>query len=1316
MAAHAPPTFWRSPRMKPPLPRQVIELPAPPGEPSDSGESVIAYILPTLTIAIVMATVAVAMGNTNMLGYSLPMILASGGVSAGLFISRRRKARDQAEQRKQRYSQLITQIEDELDALRRQQAEQRKENDPSPEQTLERVQALDRRMWARRPEDDDFLCLRIGTGDLPSTVTIKLISTRDPISPDPLAQQANAMASRFLLVPDVPLTLNVAEIGVIGIAGERAAVQQMAHAMILQAAAWHAPGELKIAALIPEAAQESWRWLRWLPHTWSDDHTTRYLAADHTTSAMLLSHLDGILEARRRMAADKQGSSGQRDASPPPFSLLLFLADDSLFERNPFIERLILEGPAMGLYPIFLSSRTRFLPQACRVSIRLGNGQANLIQQGVQSSGALFLPDLVQDSLTRDFALAMAPIRLRQPASREIPTLVTLLEMIGVTDIVDLRIPERWKASTTRIQSVAAPLGHGAGHDALWLDLHENDRADGPHGLVAGTSGAGKSELLQTLVASLALHYHPHQLAFVLIDYKGGGMADPFLDLPHTLGIITNLQQESLAVRALTSLTIELQRRLQIFADVGLERKHIDDYMRRYYEGRLPANAEPIPYLVVIVDEFAEMKTEQPEVAKEFIRIARLGRSAGLRLILAMQKTAGIVDSQIEANTRFRLCLRVAQTEDSNAMIKRPDAAWLAVRGRCILLVGANEKYREFQVAWGGATYDPEARRVAGSDEIARIAFNGSRTKLDRERRARVADAEAEKPSQLKALVDAIRATAAASGAHKLPMLWLPPLPAALALPAVRPDTGWDGRTWRPVDEWLAPVIGLLDRPRERKQTPLALPLGREGHLAIYSAPRYGKTTALLTLAMALAQTHSPQELNIYALDFDVRLLRQLEALPHVGAVVCGDETERLERLALFLRRTLDERGELLGAAGAASLPEYRSLTGRQIPALVVLLDNYASFMDVAGENEALPALIARIAQEGGARGVHLVLTANNASTIRFAISSNIMLAFALHMVEPSDSATIVGRAEDLAPPAIPGRGLLRGNPVLEGQIALPAEGETEAARSVAMRAAIAAMAAAWQGPRPVRIELLPEVVALEAVHARWGAQPITAGLPLGLNADDLEPFTVEPGDGIHYLVAGTVQSGRSTLLRTWAWSLARLETPQQSRIMVIDSQRQSLTSLQELAHVIGYAATHEESDELLQQALTLAEEMRRDRQAGRPVPRLTLLVDDLWDAYDDTVSDEGKELLGRLLRESRGIPLHLVIAGRQGDLGTKTWREPIKTLKETQRGIILGNGGDDALLNTRLSYHDRNRPLPVGEGYAVHRGLVSRVRIAVPT
>jgi S-DNA-T family DNA segregation ATPase FtsK/SpoIIIE len=1297
-----PPTFWRPPRLKRLLPNNEIVIPEPPPEPSSSTGSLLTIILPVALMALVMLGLALFTAMNSMLYFSIPLILASSIASVVLYQMQKRTTQQQKLERQQKYRALLADIDAQLQNLSRQQYTLRNSNDPTLHECLQRVANLDRNLWARSPDDDDFLSVRVGIGRQPSTVKIKTPEVRNVIHPDPLVVEAQQMASNYAWVLGVPVTLNLRETQITGIGGDRFDATACAFAIIAQLATHHAPDEVKIAAVFPEDEHERWAWVRWLPHTWQNDRRVRFLANDAESAHRLMVRLEHLLDDRLRVSDEYR--SGKKVTFTSHF--VIFITSHSMLETDPVVQRLQREGPGVGFYVVFLGSRTKSLPQSCRAVIRLSGTQSHLIWPAGDSASQEVAPDYATDEFCAAFAQTIAPIRLQQVTARSIPTSVTLLEQLKVQSVEELRIAERWNISQTAGKSLAVAIGMAAGNEPILLDLHE--RADGPNGLVAGMVGAGKSELLQTLVASLAINFHPHRLAFVLVDYKGGGMADPFTDLPHTLGVITNLQQENLAARALTSFNVELDRRQKLFKLAGVI--HIDDYHKLYYAGQV---REPLPYLVVIVDEFAEMKSEQPETAKGFVRIARLGRALGLRLILAMQKPAGIVDGQIEANTRFRLCLRVAQTEDSQAMLKRPDAAYLVGIGRAYLQVGANEVFKEFQVGWSGAAYVPD--NIEGGDPREVVAVE-----LDGHRRTLYASAEKtthKETTQLKAVVDHLILTARAQQVSPLPQLWLDALPPLLILDETRPDEGWDGQQWRPVAEWIMPIVGRIDEPLEKRQRPLQLNLGKEGHLAIYSAPGYGKTTFVQTLITSLALTYSPDDVNIYVLDFGGRLLKLFEPLPHVGGVITADERERMERLLLMLRRKMDERRVLLGEAGVASLLDYRRISGKLIPAIVVVIDNYANFSDMSQDDETIANTISKLAQDGGNLGVHLVLTANNSTTIRFAISSNIMLAVALHMVETGEYGAIVGRTEELKPTTLPGRGLVRGNPPLECQIALPCQGNTDAERSVTLRGLVRQIAASWSGSCAPAISVLPEKVALASIPGMFAGSSLLTAAPIGLHVDDLTPFVVDLQDGPNFLISGPAQSGKSTILRTWIIALTKQMSPAQLQVYILDSQRRSLAALQAIAHVQGYSDTANNADDLLRELEHILQSRRDDSIRSSAIdtyPLLVVVVDDLWDPYESGLSDSAKEAIARIMRLARGLPFHLLATGRTSELASKAWAEPVKTLKEMQVGIILGSG-DDSFFNTRLPYQERGRLLPIGEGYYVNRSYVRRVKLAVP-
>ena len=1271
-------------------------------------------------------------GSGMMFMLMVPMMLATSLASVVLYFRQKNQNEALKEKRERRYRQLLADYEQQLQTLRDDQLKTAYFNDPAPEECLNRVKKLDKALWSRTIEDDDYLSVRIGLGDRHSSVTVKVPRISNPIEPDPLVLEARRLKTRYETISHMPIHLPIKKMGVTGIVGPEELRLNTARAVLLQLATHHAPNEVQIMVLFEQSAAKDWLWVRWLPHVWDEEKSHRFLANDQTTSRNLFLYLDELIDKRKQRLVESTSSD------KPTFrpDIVIMLAAPSLTENEPIVHRILNEGPDLGIFPIFLRESAEQLPQTCRAYVRLsadgGIEKGRVLFLG-ESSKDRFVPDKVPAYLANQYALAIAPIRLKESQKMGIPKSVSLLELFGVNRVEDLDLSGRWAISQKSGRSLAVPIGVQAGGKLRTLDLHE--KKDGPNGLVAGMVGSGKSVLLETLVASLAVNYHPHRVAFILIDYKGGGMATPFKDLPHTLGIITNLQKGNLATRALTSLRVEAERRQRVFEKLGVN--HIDDYQKKYYNNEVD---DPMPYLVIIVDEFAEMKSEEPDIAKEFVKIARLGRALGFRLILAMQKPAGVVDGQIEANTRFRLCLRVAQTEDSQAMLKRPDAAYLAGNGRAYLQVGANEVFELFQVAWGGAIYDPEGLLQPDPNEISLVHLDGTRDILYQPERSPIQD----EISQLSALTNYIVEFSHQNKIKQLPGLWLPPLPERLLLDVIRPKgEGWNGKIWLAADQWLAPVVGLLDNPSKQEQTALRIDFGStRGHLAVYGEPSSGKTTFIQTLVTSLALTYSPEDINIYMMDFGGRLLKMFEELPHVGGVVIADEEERFNRLLNFILREIETRKKLFGESHVSTLRAYREATNKKLPALILIIDNFANLLEAHDDAEET---IIKIARDGGNLGVYLVLTASSVSDIRFRVSSNITQAIALSLVEKSDYNAIVGRT-DITPAPVRGRGLIRMEPnPLEFQTAIPGGGDSDLQRSASLKELMLSMSDAWQGSRAKPIPVLPDSIALSEIVTNTHLENIPDSYaPLGLYVEDLSIFALSLEDGPNFLVSGPVQSGKTTLLKTWMLTFANLLSPEQLRIYIFDSRKSGLRQMTGLPHVReaqDYANDPEDSHHLLTALNQILDERERQllsrRTTGKPVDmaesnldwqRILIIIDDALDpindpiyrrnddaTYGDSLQEQNKKLLNRIIRKGRDLGVYVIVSSQMSDIETGIWERPsIKLVKNAETGFMLASSSD-VVFNLRLPREEREAKLLSGEGFWCHHGIVSRIKIALP-
>lgn len=1295
--------FARSPRIRPDLPCQEVVIPPPPMKASAGAGALLLTILPGLLMAGVMAAVGVVMHTSNWLIFSLPMA-GVGILSSTLsYMYQRKENRRKEERRQSDYLNLLNERASDLHKLRRNQCELSLEKDPPVQECLNRVRNLNRRLWDRDPSDEDFLSIRIGIGEQPPSFRINFTAPPDATD-DPLVAQAQQLVNEYRWIPEVPICIPLRQAGIAGFAGQRQELLSLLRAVLIQLATHHSPDEVKFILVFPEEESEEWEWARWLPHTWDNHRRQRYIANTPASAHLLFSQFEEMLSQRRRL---DEGATSHRMTLLPWYVFLI--ADPSMVEDEPFLAALEREGPAHGMVTIYLAERTAELPRNCQCMVRISVDTPFVMYKVERYREEFFSPDFTSRAVAKEFSRLIAPIRPKQAQSREIPDIVTFLEMYGVRTLEELNIAQRWGRVSEKRRTLSTPIGFRAGREPLLIDLHEKEH--GPNGLIAGMVGGGKSELLQTLILSMAVNYHPYQVGFVIIDYKGGGMADPFVDLPHTLGIITNLQVSNLATRALTSFSVELTRRQKLFAKYGVT--HIDDYQRLYFRGEA---SEPLPYLVIIVDEFAAMKAEKPEVASEFVKIAQLGRALGFRLILAMQKPAGIVDGQIEANTRFRLCLRVAQTEDSQAMLKRTDAAFLKGVGRAIFQVGANEIFEEFQVAWCGAEYDPDLADL-NALEIDQVELNGQRRTLYRPRRGSVDNPT----TQLKACIQHINGVAKEQNIHKLQPLWLDPLPAFLSLDDIRPhDQGWSGEGWKPGRRWLSPVIGIMDLVKNREQPPCTIDIGRMGNLIVYGGPGFGKTTFILTLITSLCLDHSPGEVHFYLLDFGSKALLLLRNLPHVGAIITSDDQERIQRFFQLLSREMERRNIEFASAGATNLRAYCEITGRQQPEFCVILDNLPLFTQLY---EDYAETLIRVAREGPGVGIHLIVTANDSSSVRFSLATNINLAVALHLIERGEYASIVGRVEGDFPEAIPGRALMRGKPPVEIQIALPSAGTTEADRIYALRTLSSHMRETWQGPVPLPVESLPEELPLSRLVDQFTKnQGFDAnGIPIGLEVQSLDPFLIDPRSTPIITVAGPPQCGRTSLLQTIITAFAYFRSSDHLQLFLIDSQRMELRSFSSLPHCREYAPGGKTAGEILDVLINAVQERNEEftQQMIQPSngaidnslsekPLLMLVIDDFMSDYYDSIPESARDKLLKLIRLGRRSGLVLFVGVSSNDW--KSYETICKELKST--GIMLGFS-DSYVFDLRLRHSEADKALPLGEGYWTNRGRSRHVKFA---
>lgn len=1307
------PVFQRAPREFATPPQGDVEIVAPPAQPSPPTNSIVAIALPAV-FAVLLLVVSLLTFSSNPLFAAVfsGFMLVSSVVAIINYWSQKTAFSRSLGKRKRNYESYLADVRRELIHARTAQREASRRTDPDPTMCVDRAVQRYPSLWERKPGHDDFLSLRLGIGKQPLSMAVKP-PRRDPTADaDPLLEKGVALAASFIEVDEVPIKLPVRSAMVAGIVGPRETALGSARCLLVQLATHHSPHEVKIVLLYPRDEAHGWEWARWLPHTWSDDRRTRYMANDAESARRLLSHLEDELARRKRLARDT--SVAQTKAMPLPFFMFI-VSDPTLLEDEPIGSYLVSRDEQLSVASLFLGYDRPSLPDECRAVVNLEDREFGLTLKANETESWSFEPDDISVDQADKFARALAPLRLEQvTAAADVPRSLSLCQLLGVQQADDLAVLTEWHRP--KPPDLRVPIGIGKGGKTVFMDLYEGETHQGPHGLIAGTTRSGKTDLLQTVVASLALRFHPHELTFALIDYKGGAFVEPLRDLPHVLSSVTDLDGPEAALRALQGLEWEVSRREELRTEELRTKARLD-----HWES---AGRGPWPQLVIIIDEFAELKRVDPDSIKRLIRIARQGGAFGIHLVLSTQTIDGVVDDEIRDNSRLRLCLRVLSEANSKAILNQPDATLLPfLPGRALLWWGTGDP-EAFQGAWSGAPVVAAGSSDVQDEQVAEVRVSGERRWLTGT--VTEAGGPSVRGTELEAVVRRINEISAREGIIRLGSLWTPPLPSNISLNQLRSQAGRSDGVRAP---WLTPIVGLLDEPGEQRQTPLGVNLGADGHLIIYGAPGSGKTNLLHTLIVSLALDHPPDQLNMYLVDFAAKSLTLFGRMPHVGGVFLpDDQAERLGHLFRFLLGQMEERKQLLAEAGGLSYTAFRRTTYTPPPALVVVLDNYPAFATAFPDEDTS---LQQILVEGGNLGIYVVLSASTPSSVRWNTRSMFKRSFCLHLTDRADYGQAIGPNSSVEPANLPGRGIIAGKPPMEFQAALPVEGTEADQRAIELQRLVAQMASEWKGPRPPALPHLPDVVALSSLLSptvQWGGWPaaVSCESPIGLNLADLTPMQLRLDQGPHFLISGPPGSGKSTLLQSWLLGLATQLGPDQLLLFLVDFADSDLSALSELPHVRSLITRTDDVGNMMPKLVSMIEGRRtalenakatgaapNQRQWAAGQPAVVIAIDD----FAALQAAPGVTLhLASLVNGAKGLGIHLMLAGGCMAFATGSGDPLVMLMKERWAGFVLGTTqfNDLEWLGIRLPPGETGKSLAAWQGFfGQHGKRPSRVKTA---
>lgn len=1270
------PIYRRTPRMIYEQPIEKVRLSFPSQEAESSNRGLWLIILPPLVMLIVMGVVALIQPRGIFIIITMVMFMTTLITSSVQYFKDRSTQKRNKEKRKKVYTLYLENKRKELHELAEKQRHFLHYHFPSFERMKYLTGEISDRIWERTLESEDALQFRLGIGTVPSSYEIDL-NTGDLANRelDELVEQSQLLKSVYSQLKDVPVVANLAD-GPVGLIGKKSTVKKEIHQIIGQLAFFHSYHDIRFVFIFNEDEYEEWEWVKWLPHLRLPHLHAKGLIYNELTRDQLLSFIYEMIRER-----DLEDDKEKLRFSP---HFIFIVMDQQLIAEHAILEYLQGKDNNLGISVIFAAESKESLSDNIYTLVHYINDYEGDIliekQKAVSKSFQLEDHDLTSNET---YARWLRTLDHQLGMSNSIPRTVTFLEMIGVSDVEEIPIAENWRKNDTA-KSLAVPIGLKGRNDYVYLNLHE--KAHGPHGLVAGTTGSGKSEFLQSYILSLMIHYHPHEVAFLLIDYKGGGMAQPFRNTPHLLGTITNIEgSKNFSARALASIRSELKRRQRLFDQYQVN--HINDYSDLY---KRSITDEPLPHLFIISDEFAELKTEEPEFIRELVSAARIGRSLGVHLILATQKPGGVIDEQIWSNARFRVALKVQDANDSKEILKNADAASITVTGRGYLQVGNNEVYELFQSAWSGAPYLQDHSNaedeVAFVTDLGLIPLSGISAN-DSNKKDHI--------SEIDAISTRIEELQKELAIFKTKSPWLPPLKERLS----RKDTL--------VAEEGKVTIALVDDPEKQRQYPYHYQIMDDGNIGVFGSSGYGKSYTVITFLLSIAEKYTPEEVHFYLIDFGNGSLLPLKQLPQTADFFSMDDERKIEKFMRILKEEVARRKQLFQQYEVSSIKMFNSVSEEKLPLIFITVENFDYIKE---ELQDLEPFINQFVRDGQSLGIYMILTATRITSIRQAVMNNLKLKIVHYLLDHSEAFSILGRTE-FSPEPIPGRAIFKKDEAQFTQVFMPADGQDDLEVLEGIRQKVQFLKeqyAHYQLPAP--IPMLPTDLTIRNFKNYLVNDGAKWLIPIGLDEESVQPVSINFDSLKHCLVLGLAQKGKTNVLKVMIETLLERGV---KRLALFDSFDHGL---------VGYASEpstfYLETKEQVGNWLTEVEVELSEREAAylaavqqgkliRNMEPISLMIDG-YGRFLQTIDSQLQERVAKLMRNYSHLGFNLIVAGNN-DLA-KGYDSLTTEIKQIRQAVLLMKKSDQTLFS--LPYDRKETELQPGFGYYVTNGKEIKMKI----
>ncbi|WP_199425046.1 type VII secretion protein EccCa [Actinotalea solisilvae] len=1288
-----------STRIAPPaVPSGRIQvLPPPEITPNDGISGMLTTLIPMLGSAGSIVFVALSSpGPRGMIAAGMFLVASLGFVGVNGWRQRSQHQATVVGARRE-YLAYLGELRDTVRQAAR--AQRRRAHWDNPDPTALAVVAEERsRVWERQPDHEDFLRARVGLADQPLCLTLDAPETAPLAQLDPVAASA---AHRFMVTHqtqhDVPVAVDVRSVARVEITGDEDDVRGLARALVSHLAAFHSPEHLRIAVIAAPSALPDWDWAKWLPHT----HSTR--VRDAVGPARMIGASLGEIEDLLPEGLPDRPRFGQNEQPLLPHLLVVVDGGDV-----PAGNAVLTSDGVMGVTLLDLPERWDDLSDPRTLRLMLGTRRAGSrarLPLEVLHLGRVPLAAAADQMSPADAEAAarrLTPLFLESgPRQEEGPAVsAELVDLLGIGDVRDFDPAVHWRPRLQR-DRLRVPIGLTTQGQPIALDIKESaQQGMGPHGLIIGATGSGKSEVLRTLVLALALTHSSEDLNFVLVDFKGGATFAGMADMPHVSAIITNLGEElTLVDRMQDALQGEMTRRQELLRASG-NFANVTDYEKARANGR--TDLEPLPALLIVADEFSELLSAKPEFVDLFVAIGRLGRSLQMHLLLSSQRLEEGRLRGLESHLSYRIGLRTFSAAESRTVLGVPDAYTLPPVPGMGYLKPDTTTMIQFRASYVSGPPKGSRRRAARPGASGRTGderielFTAAPVRSDAPQLEEAPVVDLGEPAETRATFDIAVQRMAGKGrpAHRV---WLEPLVVPHTFDQLMPDLAPDPELglvsagWRGAGDLVVP-LGIVDRPLEQRRENLTLSLGgAAGHMAIVGGPRTGKSTAARSVVTALALTRTPLEVQFYVLDFGGGTFSPLTRLAHVAGVASRAEPDVVRRIVAEIDGIVDARELYFRQNGIDSIETYRQrrAQGRADDGygdIFLVVDGWST---IRAEFDELEAEIQTLAGRGLTFGLHLVATANRWMDFRTQVKDVFGTKLELRLGDPMDS-DIDRRVAVNVPKDRPGRGITTTrHHVLTALPRLDGDGDASTL-GTGVDHLVETVNAAWTGPTGPKLRLLPERVALAEVRASSasGRGADDRHILLGIDEAALAPVGIDPREESHLYAFGDGGSGKSALLRGVASEVQRLWTPAQAQIFAIDFRRSLLGEIPD-EYLAGYLTTQ---DQATGEIAGLADYLK-GRLPGPDVTPEQLRARSWWsgaevfvlvDDYDLVSTSTGNPLtpLVPLLAQAGDVGLHLVLTRRTGGASRSMYEPVLQSLRDLAApGLVLSGSPDEGAL-----------------------------------